>query len=202
MKFRFIFLMVLVAGFITACQKEFDSPSDEITATESDEATFKSAKVKTSGYVHGIEVDIDGELYYFAGADDGVMDAFDIPGHTWVQAGKNRVVGKHYNTGPFGMEKWWSSDAPDGALLYKVNCIIDTWSEEKAAYYASKGYVHYHEFISVEDGSLHPTMVPWLKHTAVTSFTLDGGPAAPFKHDVSPGVDLEFPNNYLKPYNP
>ena len=205
MKFRLIFLMVLVAGLTTACQKEFDSASDDFTMTESDESTLKSAMVKNSGYVHGIEVDIDGELYYFAGAPDGDDGAIDVPGHSWVQAGKNRVVGKHYNTGPFGMEKWWSSDAPDGALLYKVNCIIDTWSEEKAEYYASKGYVHYHEFVSVVDGSLHPTLVPWLKHIAVTRFTLDGGPGAPnppYEHEVSPGIDWMFPNNYTNPYDP
>jgi len=141
--------MILVVGLTTACQKEFDSLSDDCTATESDESALKSAKVKNSVYVHGIVVDIDGELYYFAGAPDGEDGAIDVPGHSWVQAGKNRVIGKHYNTGPFGMEKCRSSDAPDGALLYKVNCIIDTWSEEKAEYYASKGYVGLVEKVSL-----------------------------------------------------
>ena len=204
MKFRLIFLMVLVVGLTTACQKEFDSLSDDFTATESDESALKSAK--NSGFVHGIEVVIDGELYYFDGAPDGEDGAFDIPGHSWVKAGKNKFVGKHYNTGPVGAKQWWSSDAPDGALLYKVKCIIDTWTPEKAEYYASRGYVHYHEFISDVDETLHPTMVPWLKHTAVTSFTFDGGPVPgnPMldPHDVTPGIDWMFPNNYSKPYDP
>ena len=198
MKIRLIFLMVLTAGLVSSCQKELDLLPDE--------SALKAAAAKSSGYVHGIEVDIDGELYYFAGAPDGEDGAFDVPGHSWVQAGKNRVVGKHYNTGPFGMENWWSSDAADGALLYKVDCIIDTWTPEKAEYYASRGYVHYHEFISVADGTLHPTMVPWLKHTAVTSFTFDGGPVPSNPmldpHDVTPGIDLMFPNNYSMPYMP
>ncbi len=204
MKFRLVFLLALATGIITSCQKDLDVlPSDE--STEYDNSALKAAKAKNSGFVHGIEVDIDGELYYFAGAPDGENGAIDVPGHYWVQAGKNRMVGKHYNTGPFGASSWWSSTAPDGALLYTVNCIIDSWSEEKADYYASKGYVHYHEFISVEDGSLHPTMVPWLKHTAVTSFLLDGGPGAPnppYEHEVVPGIDWMFPNNYFNPYNP
>ena len=49
------------------------------------------------------------------------------------------LVGKHYNTGPFAMPSWWSSDAPDGELLYVVHAIIDKWSEENAAKYASRG---------------------------------------------------------------
>lgn len=205
MKLRLLFLMVLAVGIGTSCQKEFDTLSDDLVSDDSENSAHKSAKVKNSGFVHGIEVNINGELYYFKGAPDGVDGTEDVPGHYWVQAGKNRLVGKHYNTGPFGMANWWSSDAPDGALLYKVNCIIDTWTEEKSEYYASKGYVHYHEFVSVEDGSLHPTMVPWLKHTAVTRFTLDGGPLAPnppYEHEVSPGIDTMFPNNYSNPYNP
>ena len=56
----------------------------------------------------------------------------DIPGHYWNMAGKNQLVGKHFNTGPFGASQWWSSDADDGALLYMVHAIIDTWSPEKA----------------------------------------------------------------------
>ena len=115
------------------------------------------------------------------------------------------LVGKHYNTGPFGAPKWWSSDAPDGEYLYKVHAIIDTWTLEKAQMYASRGYVHYHELVKVSDGSLHPNKVVWLKHTARTSFTLDGGPGAPnppYQHYVTPGVDLLFPVNGLDPYDP
>ena len=63
--------------------------------------------------------------------------------------------------------------------------------------------MHYHEFVSVDEGEFHPTKVIWFKHTAVTSFTLDGGPGAPnppYEHSVSPGVDFEFPNNSSVPY--
>jgi hypothetical protein len=127
----------------------------------------------------------------------------DVPGHYWVLAGPNKVVGKHYNTGPFGEPKWWSSDAEDGALLYIVHGIFDTWSVQKATSYADRGYVHRHELVSVDKLEFHPSKVVWLKHTAVTSFTLDGGPGAPdppYEHYATPGVDLEFPPNGFKPY--
>lgn len=118
-------------------------------------------------------------------------------------AGKNQLVGKHYNTGPFGVESFWSSDAPDGELLYIVHAIIDTWTEEKAGEYAARGYVHYHEFIRVSDGMLHPSKVAWLKHTVRTTFTLDGGPHPPDPGiDVTPGVHYEFLPNGFVPYEP
>lgn len=156
--------------------------------------------VAAQGFTHGIVVEVDGESYYLAGAPDGPDGATDIPGHYWVQAGPNQLVGKHYNTGPFGAPQWWSSDAPDGEYLYKVHGIIDTWSEEKAADYVERGYIHYHELVSVEDDSLHPDKVVWLKHTARTSFTLDGGPHPELSHEVTPGVDLEFIPNGFTPY--
>jgi selenium-binding protein 1 len=167
---------------------------------------------KNQGFITGIVVPVDGEDYYLAGAPIpplyDVAGPTDVPGHYWVLVGKNQLVGKHYNTGPFGLANGWSSDAPDGALLYKVHGIIDTWTAEKAERYASRGYVHYHELEKVSDGSLHPTKVLWLKHTARTTFALDGGPyiwgggspPAPYAHQVSPGVDYEFPNNYNAPY--
>jgi hypothetical protein len=145
---------------------------------------------------------VDGEEYYLAGPADGPDGAADVPGHDWVQAGTNKLVGKHYNSGPFGAPQWWSSDAPDGELLYMVSAIIDTWSEEKAAGYAARGYVHYHELISVADGSLHPDKVVWLRHIARTSFTLDGGPHPQFTHEVMPGIDFEFIPNWSVPYAP
>lgn len=205
MKLRVLLLLGLSVGIITACQKETDSLLEEDNLLANNESALKSAHSKDAGFVHGIEIEIDGEMYYFAGAPDGENGAIDVPGHYWVQAGKNRVVGKHFNTGPFGTPKWWSSDAEDGAYLYMVNGIIDTWSLEKAEAYYSRGYVHYHEFVSVADGSEHPEKVVWLKHTAVTNFTLDGGPGAPeppYEHVVTPGVDFEFPNNSFMPYNP
>ncbi|MEN8118633.1 MAG: hypothetical protein ABFS16_16740 [Bacteroidota bacterium] len=169
-----------------------------------EDVSLKSAH-KATGFVHGIVVDIDGMDYYFAGAPDGPNGEFDVPGHSWVQSGPDKVVGKHYNTGPFGAPKWWSSDAEDGDLLYIVHGIIDEWTEMKAEHYAKRGFVHYHEFIKVNGGELHPHKVVWLKHTAVTSFTLDGGPGQPnppYEHMVKPGVDFMFPNNYMNPYHP
>ena len=157
---------------------------------------------KNQGFVHGIVATVDGEDYYLAGAPDGPGGATDIPGHYWVIAGPNQLVGKHFNTGPFEMSQWWSSDAPDGELLYIVHARIDTWSEEKADWYASRGYVHYHELVSVSDGTLHPNKVVWLKHIARTSFTLDGGPHPELAHEVTPGIDYEFIPNGMMPYSP
>lgn len=205
MRLKLFLLLGLSAGIVLSCQKETDFLVEEDALIVNDDSALKSAKSENVGFVHGIVLDIDGDMYYFGGAPDGPDGAIDVPGHYWVQAGKNRVVGKHYNTGPFGAPKWWSSDAENGAYLYMVNGIIDTWSPEKVDSYYARGYVHYHEFISVVDGSLHPTKVIWLKHTAVTSFTLDGGPGAPnppYKHWVTPGVDFEFPNNSDAPYLP
>jgi selenium-binding protein 1 len=158
--------------------------------------------VAAKGFAHGPVINVDGTDYYLAGAPDGPGGAFDIPGHYWVQAGPNQLVGKHYNTGPFGASQWWSSNAGDGELLYVVHARIDTWSEEKAERYASRGYVHYHELIEVDGGELHPTKVLWLKHTARTSFNLDGGPHPELDHAVTPGVDYEFIPNGSVPYSP
>lgn len=154
------------------------------------------------GFVHGIIVNVDGDDYYLAGAPDGPGGATDIPGHYWVIAGPGQIVGKHYNTGPFGAPQWWSSDALDGQLLYVVHGIIDMWTEEKTALYASRGYVHYHELVSITDGTLHPDKVLWLKHVARAHFTLDGGPHPEFTHSVSPGIDYEFIPNGSTPYLP
>ena len=158
-----------------------------------------------SGFHSGVVLTVDGEDYYFMGPpiEEGA-DELDVPGHEWVVAGPDRVVGKHYNTGPFGAEQWWSSDAPDGELLYMVDGIIDTWTEEKAEWYAEKGYVHYHMLVSVDDGELHPDKVVWLKHTARTFFTLDGGPPHHDEedhHEVTPGIDYEFMPNYWMEYD-
>jgi len=119
-----------------------------------------------------------------------------------VRAGPRRFVAKHYNTGPFGAPQWWSSDAPDGELLYVAHVIIDQWTLEKGERYAAGGYVHYHEFTRVSDGAHHPTLVAWFKHTARTSFALDGGPRPDLAHEVTPGVDYEFIPNWSMPYVP
>jgi len=165
-------------------------------------ALLVAVPVAAKGFTHGIVVNVDGEHYYMAGAPDGPEGATDIPGHYWVQAGPKHLVGKHYNTGPFGASQWWSSDAPDGELLYIVHGIIDTWSDDKAEMYASRGYVHYHELVKVSDDTLHPDKVVWLKHTARTSFTLDGGPHPELAHYVTPGVDYEFIPNGSMSYTP
>lgn len=202
MKHLKISRLVLLAGgivLLSACQKSEDLlPQNE---TNSADIALKSAQ-KTNGFVHAPIVNVDGENYYFAGAPDGPNGATDIPGHYWNQAGPKQLVGKHYNTGPFGAAQWWSSDAPDGEYLYKVHAIIDSWSPQKAEMYARRGYVHYHELVKVSDGSLHPTKVVWLKHTARTTFNLDGGPHPELAHDVRPGVDLEFIPNGSMPYTP
>ncbi len=153
------------------------------------------------GFTHAPVIDVDGYDYYMAGVPDGPGGATDIPGHYWRQAGPNQVVGKHFNTGPFGMPQWWSSDAPDGELLYVVHGIIDTWSPEKAESYASRGYTHYHELVSADESKEeHPTKVVWLRHTAVATFDLDGGPMPQYGHKVTPGPDLEFIPNGMMPY--
>jgi selenium-binding protein 1 len=157
---------------------------------------------RNQGFVHGIVITVDGTEYYLAGAPDGPGGVYDIPGHYWVLAGKNQLVGKHYNTGPLGAPSWWSSNAPDGELLYIVHVIIDTWSVEKATKYASRGYVHYNELIEVDGGELHPTKVVWLKHHARTTFNLDGGPHPELDHLVTPGVDYDFIPNGFTPYSP
>ncbi len=165
-------------------------------------ASLAVGSAAAAGFERGVVLTVDGTDYYLAGAPDGPGGSIDIPGHAWVVAGSDQLVGKHYNTGPFGAPQWWSSDAPDGALLYVVHGVIDVWTPELAEDYASKGYVHYHELVSVEDGSLHPTKVVWLRHHARTSFTLDGGPRPDLAHAVTPGIDFEFINNYFVPYDP
>lgn len=153
------------------------------------------------GFTRWPVIALDGESYYWAGAPDGPNGETDVPGHYWRQAGPARYIAKHYNSGPFGAPAWWSSDAPDGELLYMADVIIDEWTPEKAEQYAARGFVHYHELVNVDDGSLHPTKVGWFKHVARTSFTLDGGPhPEAVGYGVTPGIDWEFMPNYLMPY--
>lgn len=151
-------------------------------------------------FVRGIVLTVDFTDYYLDGPADAPDGAKDVPGHEWHQIAPNEVVGFHYNTGPFGESQWWSSDAPDGELLFVVYGIMDTWSLDKAAGYFSRGYVHYHELVSVSDGTPHPNKVVWLRHVATTSFTFDGGPMPHMGHPVSPGVDYRFMLNWKKPY--
>ena len=152
--------------------------------------TVPSAQAVGNGFTHGILLDVDGEGYYLMGMPVGDDGATDVPGHYWNQTGPDRLVGKHYNT-----DNFWSAD--DGEYLYTVSGIIDEWTPEKADMYFSKGYVHYHEMVSAATGDLHPNKVVWLKHTARTGFTFEH---MGFSYDVTPGIDWEFPNNYMMPY--
>jgi hypothetical protein len=176
-----------------------------------------ASPASADGYEHGIVITVDGKDYYFDGAPDGPNGATDIPGHFWKQTSPTRLLGEHYNTGPFDAASWWSSDADDGSLIYTVEAIIDTWSQAKAGKYAASGYQHYHELVSVEDGSLHPQKVVWLRHTpaytvdsALANFTLDGGPHPELAYEVDlanplivfNSVDRQFIPNYFIPYNP
>ena len=97
-------------------------------------------------FVHGIVIPVDGEDYYLAGAPDGPNGEIDVPGHYWVNLGNGKLLVKHFNTGPFGAEKWWSSDAEDGVLLFDVEDVIDTWTDVKAIYYISRGFMSSCEF--------------------------------------------------------
>lgn len=159
-------------------------------------------RANDNGFVRWPVITLDGEDYYWAGASDGPNGEMDVPGHYWRQTGPDRWLAKHFNTGPFGAPSWWSSDAPDGALLYIAQVIIDEWTPEKAAAYAQRGFVHYHELINVDTGEEHPTKVGWFRHFARSNFTLDGGPAPEFSHEVTPGIDFEFIPNWMTPYNP
>lgn len=157
-------------------------------------------------FVHGITIKIHHDRYHFAGPPDGVNGATDVPGHAWLRIGKNRYLGKHFNTGPFGAPNFWSSDAGDGELLYVMEAVIDKWTEKKAMRYYAKGFIHYHMLINIETGLPHPSKVVWFKHVAVKSFEFDGpGPLA-FggidAYSVEPGVDYKMTPNWDVPYAP
>jgi len=81
-----------------------------------------------------------------------------------------------------------------------VRATIDARSPAKAAQYARRGFVHYHELVRADDWdasktlTYHPTKVVWLKHIAVDSFNLDGGPHPEFGHQVTPAwIGRSFP---------
>jgi hypothetical protein len=170
-------------------------------------AALFAVPASADGWVRGIVLTVDGKDYYMVGAPDAPSGAYDIPGHSWMQTAPNRVVGLHYNTGPFGAPSWWATQETDGKLLFTVEGIIDTWSPGKARRYARLGYVHYHELRLVEDssmgGTLHPRKVVWLRHTALDSFLLDGGPHPPEPPlEMTPGIAYNFLPNWDRPYSP
>lgn len=157
------------------------------------------------GFVHGLFFEVDGEDYYFKGPGSE-LGACDVPGHSWVQTGPDRFVGRHYNIGPYnadlgrGVPAWWAPSEDDGILLFKVDAIIAPWSSEISESMAKKGYVHYHEIVNA-DGEEHESLVVWLKHTAVRSFYFAPLPMpAMMHHYVTPGRDFNFMPNYMMPY--
>jgi hypothetical protein len=144
--------------------------------------------VSAKGFVHGIAINYEGNIYYFQGAPAG--DGWDVPGHYWVQAGPDHLRGKHYNAILPGPGIPWSSTAPDGELLYVVDAIIDTELPEKAAFYKAHGYVHRHELVDT-NGDVVEGIYAYLKHTARTSFELT--PTGDWK---TPGIDYYFIPNW------
>ena len=154
-------------------------------------------KYKNQEFKSGIIVKINGKPYYFGGMPVGNDGATDIPGHSWVKISKNKLIGHHNNTNSF-----WSTDAGEGALLYVVEAVIDTWSEVKASKYFARGFTHHHHMVSVKTGIPHPKKVAWLKHVAVTDFSLDNGPHPELYHSVESGVDFKFVPNWAMPYDP
>jgi len=166
-------------------------------------------------FVHGIAVQLKEKLYYFRGpaVDPNDLDgATDIPAHTWIQVGKRRLLGKHYNSAPnsgknIGIDRYWASDVEDGALLWYVEAVIDGWTEQKALDYYLKGYVRYSQLLDADTKEPHPTKVAWLRHVAATEFRFNG--SEPMRicdivpYDVKLGiVDLQLCPNWMMPYNP
>ncbi len=178
------------------------------------------------GFTHRMEIFIDNKTWYFAGTELELNFAQrgqpqDVPGHCWSPArdlgSAKHFIGKHHNTGPLVKggpgARFWSSDAEDHQQLYWVDVLISTWTPKTAQARMLQGYVHYHELVQKDDGCLHPELVVWMRHSALRSFTFDGGPpqtrpdGRPFRprnvgHEVLPGVDTNFPPNYDKPYLP
>lgn len=152
-----------------------------------------------TGFVHGLVFEVDGENYYFKGPLNE-LGVGDVPGHSWVQTGPNRFVGRHYNIGP-NMAAWWAPLEDDGILLFKVDGIIAPWSLEISESMAKRGYIHYHEIVNADTLEEHETLIVWLKHTAVSSFYFAPPPMPMAAHNVTPGIDLNFMPNYMVPYN-
>ncbi len=158
----------------------------------------------TKEFIHGITFKVDDQQYNITGAPDGPNGEQDIPGHYWLQTDKNNFVGQHYNTGPFGAEKWWSSDTDNAALLWVLEAKLDIWSQVKAIKYFSRGFVGYQPIINVTTGKLHPKKVLWLKHVSIRNFTFDGLEPLAFAgqkpHKVIKGIDFNMDINWNVEY--
>ena len=156
--------------------------------------------IESDSYSKGIIYKIDGKDYQIEGAPDTENGITELPGHDWRKIDNENYVGRHFNTGPFGLAKWWSSDAEDGALLYVIHAVIDEWTQNKAYEYYRKGYSRFHQLISIETGTPHPSKGLWFSHTSVGYFNLDGGPEPESGHQVRPGIDYELGPNWNVPY--
>lgn len=187
---RFALLTPVMLGWLALQQGCGGEPPEE------DPPTYEAAL--DQGWIRGEIYRLDGQDYYL----DGPLEngARDIAGHVWQPHDGGTLKGLHYNIGPFGLERWWSSDAGNATLLYRIEGVIDTWSPDKAEDYHHRGFTHYHELVTVEGRVPHPTKVAWFKHEAVSSFNFDGGNMPWHAHQVEPGVDYEFMHNHHIPY--
>ncbi|WP_459942262.1 hypothetical protein [Deferrisoma palaeochoriense] len=110
--------------------------------------------------------------------------------------------------------RFYSSDAPDGALLYEGEAVLAElpggeippgperirpvfFDEAPAAWLATRPGDAFRHFHSCHDGRGPVRVGYWLLHRAVRAFTYDMGgrvgPGSPLCHRVEPGVDLAFP---------
>jgi len=154
----------------------------------------------SDNFSRGLIVKIEGKAYQLEGVADTENGISDLPGHEWSIIDKDNYIGRHFNTGPFGLAKWWSPDADDGALLFVVRGIVDSWSLTKAYEYYTKGYARRHQLLSVDTGLPHPTKFMWLLHVAVDHFYYTGGPDPVCAHQAKPGIDYQIGPNWNVPY--
>lgn len=151
-------------------------------------------------FIHGITFKVDNQYYNFSGSPDGSNGEQDLPGHHWIQTDKKSFVGLHYNTGPFGAPKWWSSDTENAALLWVLEAKVDIWTQANAVKYFSRGFASYVPIINVVTGIAHPRKVAWLKHVSIRNFTFDGSEPLAFSgkipHTVLKGIDFEIDLNW------
>lgn len=186
-----LLVTAMAAGVGCAAEEEV-LPTDTLPTVESGEEWIAERNFGAGLFKRGLTYSLNGEQYSLDGSlEDGKRDA---PGHSWVKLGGGWTLGRHANTGPFGLSQWWSSDADDGELLYYVLGKIDTWSESKANWYKARGFVHYHKFVT-DDRTPHPSKVMFQKRIAVSSFNLDRGPKSWLAHEVTPGVDRKYTPN-------
>lgn len=193
--------MSISALLITACgnssSRNAEGTNPQASAAGSHGSGTPSPAIGES-FQRGIVLQIDGEDYFMDGPLEDARR--DLPGHSWVKLGPGLVWGRHVNTGPFGLPKWWSSDAEDGQHLFDVLGIVDEWTPEKAESYRALGFSHYHELVTVEGRTPHPSKVMWFQHIAQGSFTVDGGFKPWMRNEVTAGLVPDFMPNAHVPY--